>query len=107
MAKYYVQSGSMRSIVQAESTQKAALWAVHQAMKQVLPLDDANGSSGLNCDQSEAPQEVAVLSGKVTVSEQGFDGVRSTTMRTMEVVAQWNQMVATLDRLEQMLYRAA
>ena len=40
MAKYYVQSGTMRSVVEAESSRKAALWAVHQAMRQVLPIED-------------------------------------------------------------------
>jgi hypothetical protein len=105
MAKYYVQSGTMRSVVQAESTRKAALWAVDQVMQQVLPLtsDDSPQSNS----EKVASRGVAVLSGKVTVSERGFDNTDATTMPTLEVVTEWNQMVTTLDRLERMLYRAA
>ena len=39
MQKYIVQSGTVRTTVQAESSHKAALWAIHQAMRQVLPID--------------------------------------------------------------------
>ena len=48
MSKYYVQSGTMRTVVQAETTRKAALWAVHQAMQQVLPMEgNATNSNDL------------------------------------------------------------
>ena len=105
MAKFYVQSGTMRSVVQAESTRKAALWAVHQAMQQVLPME--SDDSPQLASEKVSQRGVAVLSGKVSVSERGFDGEDAATMPTMEVVAEWNQMVTTLDRLERMLYRAA
>ena len=105
MAKFYVQSGTMRSVVQAESARKAAVWAVHQAMQQVLPLE--SDESPERTSEKVANRGVVVLSGKVTVSERGFDGDNGATMSTMEVVADWNQMVTTLDRLERMLYRAA
>ena len=105
MSKYYVQSGTMRSIVQAESSRKAALWAVHQAMQQVLPMD--SDDSPETKSEKVASTGVAVLSGKVTVSERGFDNADASTMQTLEVVTEWNQMVTTLDRLERMLYRDA
>lgn len=107
MAKYYVQSGTMRSMVQAESSRKAALWAVHQAMQQVLPMEDDSSESTEAKSEKVSVGGVAVLSGKVTVSERGFDRDDSITLRTMEVVTEWNQLVTTLDRLERMLYRAA
>jgi hypothetical protein len=105
MAKFYVQSGTMRSVVQAESTRKAAIWAVHQAMQQVLPMETED------CPQTTSEKVgsrgVAVLAGKVSVSERGFDAEDASSMPTMEVVAEWNQMVTTLDRLQRMLYRVA
>lgn len=107
MPKYYVQSGTMRSVVQAESSRKASLWAVHQAMQQVLPMDDEDDDSPATKSQQVANRGVAVLSGTVTVSERGYDRNDATTMPTLEVVAEWNQMVTMLDRLERMLYRAA
>ncbi|MFK8111976.1 MAG: hypothetical protein AB8B91_07225 [Rubripirellula sp.] len=107
MSKYYVQSGTMRTIVQAESSRKAALWAVHQAMQQVLPIEDHSEDSPQAKSDKASEGGVAVLSAKVKVSEQGFDREDANTMPTLEVVTEWNQMVTTLDRLERMLYGAA
>jgi hypothetical protein len=107
MAKYYVQSGTLRTIVQAESSRKAALWAVHQAMQQVLPIEDQSDETPETKSLKVAEGGVAVLSAKMAVSEQGFDRADAKSMSTIEVVSEWNQMVTTLDRLEQMLYRAA
>ncbi|WDQ18177.1 hypothetical protein [Rhodopirellula sp. P2] len=125
MAKFYVQSGTFRSVVAADSARKAALWAVHQVMQQVLPTDDDNDSlpaSGTNntpanqspdCqsastapDQPAGSTPVAVLDGRVRISERGYDRNDCAEMPTMEVVAEWNQMVLTLDRLQQMMRRA-
>lgn len=108
MAKYYVQSGTMRSIVEAETSRKAALWAVHQAMQQVLPMDEQE-QGGPHVRDSDPLRErpLAVLSGKLRVSSCGFDRGDAMEMVTLEVVGEWNQMVTTLNRLERMLYRAA
>ena len=99
MAKYYVQSGTLRTIVTAESAAKAAIWAVHQAMQQIFPMDSDSSTSG------EKP--VAVLAAELSVNERGFDRSDSVITPTIQVVSQWNDMVSTLDRLEQMLHRAA
>lgn len=107
MAKYYVQSGTMRSVVEAESCRKAALWAVHQAMLQVLPIEDEGGQSPETKSERAATSGVSVLSGRVNVSERGFDRGDAASLPTLEVVTQWNQMVTTLDRLERMLHGAA
>ncbi len=107
MAKFYVQSGTMRSVVQADSRRKAALWAVHQAMQQVLPMEDDAADSPEAKSERVSSQGVAVLTAKVTVSETGFDRSDATILPTLEVVTEWNQMVTTLDRLQRMLYRAA
>ena len=98
MPKYYVQSGSLRTVIAAESTRKAAIWGVHQVMQQVFPIDGTANPSDT---------QGAVLSDRVTVSQRGFDRADATEMETLEVVSQWNEMVMTLDRLEKMLHRAA
>ena len=107
MAKYYVQSGTLRTVVQAESSQKAALWAVHQAMRQVLPIEDQVEQTPQAKSEQVSGKGIAVLSGRVTVSERGFDRSDGKSWTTLEVVSQWNDMVTTLDRLERLLYRAA
>ncbi len=105
MAKYYVQSGTMRTVVQADSSRKAALWAVHQAMQQVLPMaGEAPVSTELK-SENVGEGGVAVLSQRVRISERGFNREDSTSMPTMEVVTEWNELVVTLDRLDKMLYR--
>ncbi|EMI23763.1 hypothetical protein [Rhodopirellula europaea] len=122
MAKFYVQSGTFRSVVAADSARKAALWAVHQVMQQVLPTDDdtdslsasatnetsarktsPNQATGTSSDRHDGSTPVAVLDGRVRISERGYDRNDCAEMPTMEVVAEWNQMVLTLDRLQQMM----
>ena len=107
MAEFYIQSGTMRSVVEAESPRKAALWAVHEAMQQVLPMEGDASDALESKGEPLSSHSVAVLARKVTVSERGFDRSDATTIPTLEVVSQWNQMVTTLDRLQRMLYRAA
>lgn len=107
MAKFYIQSGTLRSVVQSESPRKAALWAVHEAMQQVLPLDGDAFDTLESAGESVSSQSIAVLSSKLMISERGFDRRDATTIPTLEVVSEWNQMVTTLDRLQRMLYRAA
>ena len=107
MAKFYVQSGNMRSVVEAESSRKAALWAVHQAMQQVLPMEDELPLASSSQTETQPEKKLSVLAGKVRVSGTGFDRSDAAQMPTLEVVGEWNQLVSTLDRLEKMLYRAA
>lgn len=113
MTKFYVQSGTFRRIVAADNSRKAALWAVHEVMQQILPTDSndqcpaagnrpavaPNGGSPHGSDETP----VVVLAAKVRVDERGFDRQDATELSTMEVVAEWNQMVMTLDRLQQLL----
>jgi len=107
MAKFYVQSGTMRSVVDAESSRKAALWAVHQAMLQVLPLGEVDEQTPESKSSHASEKGVAVLSAKVSVSERGFDRGDATVLPTLDVVCEWNQMVTTLDRLQRMLHSGA
>jgi fibronectin type 3 domain-containing protein len=106
MAKFYVQSGTLRSVVQAESSKRAALWAVHQAMQQVLPMEDADGITPQDKNDAIAENGMAVMSRTVTVSERGFDRADAAKLPTLEVVNEWNDLVMTLDRLERMLHMA-
>ena len=109
MAKYYVQSGNFRRVVAAESARKAAIWAVHEVMQQILPGElDAGGHDTARFQHTDEPtQKVTVLSGKVCVNEIGFDRTDANEIPTMTVVGEWNQMVMTLDRLERMFGNAS
>ena len=106
MGKYYVQSGNLRKVVQSESARRAALWAVHDVLNQVLPLD---GSSGESIDHVSAAANVegpVILARRVTVSERGFDSAEATSMSTLDIVTEWSDLLTTLQRLERMLHRS-
>jgi len=109
MAKFYVQSGNFRRVVAADSCRKAALWAVHEVMQQIMPTDQdsdtgmADRAASRHYGDEGAATSVTVLSGKVRVDERGFDRHDASELSTMEVIGEWNQMVMTLDRLQQML----
>ncbi|CAN0487450.1 unnamed protein product [Hapterophycus canaliculatus] len=101
MAKFYIQSGNFRRVVAADSTRKAAVWAVHEVMQQIIPTDEPSEQPRPQQEHQDA-QPVVVLSGKLRVDERGFDRFDAKEIPTVEVVAEWTQMVMTLDRLQQM-----
>lgn len=103
MAKYYVQSGTLRCLVSAENPRRAALWAVHRAMQQILPIEEAAPADADSKTRRGKGQQLMVLGGTIKTSERGFDGADASTMPTFEVVTEWNQLVNTLDRLEGLL----
>ena len=99
MAKYYVQSGTLRTVIQAESARKAAIWAIHQVLGQVLPTeDDFGGPISTEFDDGNH-----CLARRVRVSQRGFDRKDAATHLTHEVVGEWSQLVSTLDRLQSLL----
>lgn len=100
MAKYYVQSGTMRSVISADDPRKAALWAVHKAMQQILPLyDDADLSAEEKQNQAYR-RGYAVLGDEMRLSELGFESAENTRFDTFDVVTEWNQLMVALARIE-------
>lgn len=97
MAKYYVQSGSMKMVIAAEDPRRAALWAVHRALEQVLPLDAEEPGPVMH----PAAAAAMVLSGRVSFSEKGFEGTEPTagSFSTVELVAEWSQLMVALSRM--------
>lgn len=103
MAKYYVRSGTLSTIVESDSSRRAAMWAVHQAMQQVLPVEDGDTVSPSAKSEAATHNGIAVLSDSVSVSEHGFASEHVQVIPTMEIVSEWNEMCATLNRLEKLL----
>jgi hypothetical protein len=103
MAKYYVQSGTVRTVISADDCEKAALWIVHRAMQQVVPVyDDAELSPEEKGDVALV-QGIMVLGNSVTLSEVGFDRPDAISLDTFELVVQWHQLMVALSRLEKLL----
>ncbi len=73
MAKFYIQSGTLRNVIDSEDCEKAALWAVHRVMQQIAPVYD---DETLTPDQKEDAvklEGLLVLDSSIRISEQGFD----------------------------------
>lgn len=103
MAKFYVQSGTLRVIVDSEDVQRAALWAVHRVMQQIAPIYD---NASLSPDQKEdcaICEGLLVLDDEIRIHEQGFDRQDATCVETFEAVMHWHQLMIALDKLERLL----
>ncbi|MEL7337521.1 MAG: hypothetical protein AAFN70_15115, partial [Planctomycetota bacterium] len=104
VASFYVSCGSVRVIVSAGDARRAAVWMLHQVMRQVLPLGHVLSgaaiiqSSGQPADNADSPMRQ--LAQRIRVSKDSFDNGVSDEFSMIEILGQWHQMVAALDRLE-------
>lgn len=117
MAKYYVQSGNVSTIISADDAEKAALWVVHRTMQQILPVYDeaqpepalekltqqGGGRLGELGGLARSTPEMMVLGAQIQISEEGFDREDCESLDTFRLVCQWNQLMVALDRLQELL----
>jgi hypothetical protein len=103
MAKFYVQSGTVSTIISAEDAERAALWAVHCAMRQVVPVYEDEELTPDEKSQVAVVQGIMVLGNSIRISEIGFDRSDSLEMDTFEMLVQWHQLMVALAKLESML----
>lgn len=99
MAKYYVQSGNVRTVVSADDHEKAALWVIHKALQQVVPVYEDGELSPEKKGEAMIIQGVMVLGNEVCISEIGFDRDDSRRLDTFELLVHWHQLMIALDRL--------
>ena len=106
MAKFYVQSGSVRSVVDSVDLDRAALWAVNEVMDHALSLDGESlegdlynesdcetedfGSAKL--DATKPIAESRYLGATVRISEIGFDRDDAMVVDTLEVFRHWYEL---------------
>lgn len=102
MAKYYVQSGTLKMIVHAAEADRAALWAVHQVLSQVLPVFDDEAFSPREKQSVAAVHGHLVLDEDIRLSEQGFDRDDANVFHTGDVVTEWSQLVIALQKIERL-----
>lgn len=103
MPKYYIESGNVRTIVSAGDSEKAALWVVHRAMQQVLPVYEES-DPGLESDgadgQGPSVPKLMVLGSSLLISETGFGGSDREEYETLALVNHWNRLMVALERLQ-------
>jgi hypothetical protein len=94
MAKFYVQSGGLKLVLQARDSRCAAIWAAHRTLSRSLPF---------LCDEPEGYLELADLTQlgpTIRVSQRGFDRDDAREYETLDIVGEWNQLLVALDRLQ-------
>lgn len=87
-------------VVQARDSHCAAIWVAHQTLSRSLPF---------LCDEAEdylQLADVSRLSGTIRVSQRGFDRRDAEVHETLDIVAEWNQLLVALDRLQSRLAAA-
>ncbi len=103
MAKYYLQSGNVRTVISADDSEKAALWVVHKAMQQVVPVYEGAELTVEEKSEVAVIQGIMVLGNTVKISEVGFDRCDGEELDTFDLVVQWHQLMVALSRLEKIL----
>lgn len=100
MAKFYVQSGLVAHIVTANDAFSAALWAMHLVMEDVVPVAEVDW-----LDEADQPEHgfadgLLKLGEEILVSEVGWGRDEAGRFDTADTLAEWNQLVIALTRLE-------
>ena len=103
MAKFYVQSGNVRMVISADDGEKAALWVVHKAMQQVVPVYEDHELTPEQKGEVALMQGVMVLGNTTRISEIGFDRADAESLDTFELLVHWHQLMVALARLDSML----
>ena len=102
MAKFYVQSGSLRGIVDCFDSECAGVWAVNRVMARIasLPAVDAPANDE---PQWEEEQDVGMfaLEDSIRISEQGFDRDDCETLDTHLAFVHWHQLKKAIDAMHQ------
>jgi hypothetical protein len=107
MAKFYVQSGTLKAIVDSADPQRAALWAIHQAMQQIAPIDDESAPQSLRanpqCLPPSSPTNFISLGDTIILSEIGFGHEDHVTVDTFEAFREWHSLWHALEKLESLM----
>ena len=90
MAKFYVQSGSVRAIVDSLDMDRAALWVVNEVMTTTLPIDDMSDDEA-TVERSDRI-EGQYLSETIKVSEQGFDRDDASEVDVLNAFRHWYEL---------------
>ena len=99
MAKFYVQSGSIRGIVDCYDSECAAVWIVNRVMNQIAPISDETGYDG----NDDADVGMFALNDTIQMNEQGFDRDDNEVIDTHMAFVQWHQLKRAIEAIHQQL----
>lgn len=99
MAKFYVQSGSIRGIVDCYDSECAAVWVVNRVMKHIAPISDEALYDADGCGDVG----MFALDDSIQISEQGFDRVDCEVMDSHMAFVHWHQLKRAIEAIHQQL----
>ncbi len=97
MAKYYVQSGSIRGIVDCYDSECAAVWVVNRVMQQIAPISEETLYTG----DDDAEVGMFALDDTIRLSEIGFDRDDCDVVETHMSFVQWHQLKRAIETIHQ------
>jgi hypothetical protein len=103
MAKFYVQSGTLRTIIDSVDVDRAALWAVHQAMQQIAPFEGETEAAPNEKSLHLIREGIIVLGDTIQISEIGFDRDDAVRIETFDAFHEWHCLAKAIERLEKLL----
>jgi len=92
MAKFYVQSGSLRGIVDCFDAQCAAVWAIQRALEK-------SGLQQWTDDSLDEEDGMFELDEEIFVNEQGFDRTDSVSIDLHQAFVYWYQLRKAIESL--------
>ena len=102
MGIYRIDSGTVHMVVRADDARRAALWAVHRSLQQILPLYDDRQLSAADKQRRAAAEGCLVLDDMVRVApaderSTGRSG-RAVELPTAKLVEEWSRLMVALSR---------
>jgi len=100
MAKYYVESGSVKMVIASEDAQRSVLWMVHRVMESLGPIYNDDSFTEDQRLDSVIIESLLDLDHEISVSEQGFGRDDMEKYETFDIIMYWHQLMTALSRLE-------
>ncbi len=99
MAKYYIQSGSAKMVLDCEDADRASLWFIHRAMESVSAVyEDETLDESRKLDTAIV-ESLIDLGATIDISERGFNRKDADKKDTLDVILYWHQLMIALSRL--------
>lgn len=98
MAKYYIQSGTARLVVDAQDEERASLWFIHRTLESIQPIYEDPSIDAQRKLDSTMTASLLDLDSSIFISEQGFDREDAAERDTLDTVLYWHQLMIALSR---------
>lgn len=103
MAKFYVQSGSIRGVVDCYDSECAAVWAVNRVMGHIVPKQTTSEAADSEQDANNPNIGMFALDDAILISERGFDRDDAESIDTHMAFVQWHQLKRAIEALEELM----